>query len=132
MLENEIVQYIIYFLILAAIIFLISKLTSKVEVKSFLTAIIVALVFTGFRFLWSHFQLQSILDPVANLLKDFLDKKIIDYIILGIIYIILIWASDLLIGGFKIKGLLWTIIIAAVLIAANIILDAYNLNPITK
>jgi putative membrane protein len=90
-------------LILSAVVFLIAKLLPAIRVKSFATAVVVALIYS-----------------VINILLDLLLRHVSLPVILKEAYVIglirilinavLLWVTDMLVKDFKIKNFGWTLV----------------------
>ena len=98
-------------LILSAVVFLIAKLLPAIRVKSFATAVVVALIYS-----------------VINILLDLLLKHVTLPAILSEAYVIglirilinavLLWVTDMLVKDFKIKNFGWTLVASLLITVA--------------
>jgi putative membrane protein len=101
--DNVYVVAAVNLLILSVVIFGIAKLLPAIKIKSFATAVVVAVVYS-----------------VINIILDLLLKQpglpavVRDVFVIGLIRILLnavmLWVTDMLIKDFKIKNFGWTLV----------------------
>jgi len=122
--DNAYISAAVSLLILSAVIFGIAKLLPAIRIKSFATAVVVAVIYS-----------------VINILLELLFKHvnlpalINEAVVIGLIRIllnaVLLWVTDMLIKDFKIKNFGWTLV-ASLLITLTCFLIEKFLMPLLK
>jgi len=103
MMDNVYIAAAVNLLILSVVIFGIAKLLPAIKIKSFATAVVVAVVYSVINII-----LELILKH-ANLPK-IIDETFIIGLIRILINAVLLWVTDMLIKDFKIKNFGWTLV----------------------
>ena len=106
---------ILYILFLSLIIFFIARLTPKIKLSGFGTAILVAVVFSLVDFFLGHI-LRFIGFPFIIVTFG---------LFLLVINTFLLWITDKLIPGFEIRGLKTTFITAFLISLASYVLEKF-------
>lgn len=101
--DNIYVSVAVNLLILSCVVFAVAKLLPAITIKSFATAVVVAVVYSVINIL-----LELLLKHVG--LPAIINEAIIIGIIRILINAALLWITDLLIKDFKIKGFGWTLV----------------------
>lgn len=107
-------NFIIEILLLSVAVFVVARLLPGVQLKSFGTGVIVAIVF-------------SVLDFLCFKILVFLSLPLVGITFGLFIFVInafLLWLTDMFVSGFKIRNFFITIVAAFLISAANVIMRA--------
>jgi putative membrane protein len=121
--DNVYIAAAVNLLILSVVIFAIAKLLPAIKIKSFATAVVVAVVYSVINII-----LELILKHVS--LPAIINEAFIIGLIRILINAVLLWVTDMLIKDFKIKNFGWTLV-ASLLITVTCYLIATFL-PVGK
>jgi putative membrane protein len=117
--DINIINAAVYLLILSVVIFAIAKLLPAIKIKSFATAVVVAVIYAVINII-----LGLILKHV-NLAK-IIDEALVIGLIRILLNAVMLWVTDMLIKDFKIKNFGWTLV-ASLLITITCYLIATRL-----
>jgi len=122
--DNVYVSAAVNLLILSVVIFAIAKLLPAIRIKSFATAVVVAVIYSVI-----NIALELLLKHVH--LPPILNEAVVIGLVRILINAVLLWVTDMLIKDFKIKNFGWTLV-ASLLITLTCYLINTFLMPLFK